>query len=422
MAQPYPLGVRLEGRRVLVVGAGAVSTRRVRDLLGAGALVEVVAPEVDGRLEQLAGTGAVVLHRRPFSPEDLLHPTPAWLVLTATGTVDAEVAAAAEEARVWCLRADDAAASPLHRPAVATGAPGTPAEGITVAVSGGSDPRRAVAVRDAVQAALANGTLPVRRHRPTGEPDAPQHPGPAGGPPGKVWLVGAGPGDAGLITVRGQQLLAAADVVVTDRLGTAEHLASLPPGVEVVDVGKSPGRHGTIQDRIHEVLVEHALAGRQVVRLKGGDPFVLGRGGEEVEHCLAHGVEVEVVPGITSAISVPAAAGIPVTHRGVSTSFAVASGHAGAAGLGSLLQVTDATLVLLMAVGHLEEICTALVAAGRPPGTAAAVVERGWTPEQRTTRATLGELAAVAAARGVTNPAVVVIGDVATVPLGARTP
>ncbi|SDE00361.1 uroporphyrinogen-III C-methyltransferase [Auraticoccus monumenti] len=410
MAQPYLLGVRLEGRRVLVVGAGTVSSRRVPDLLAAGALVEVVAPEVDDALQRLADAGALVLHRRPFAPEDLLRPAPAWLVLTATGTVDAEVAAAAEETRVWCLRADDAAASPLHRPAVARGADGSPAEGIVVAVSGDADPRRAVAVRDAVLAGLDSGVLPVRRRR-TG----------AGGRPGKVWLVGAGPGDAGLISVRGRALLAAADVVVTDRLGTAEHLASLSPEVEVVDVGKSPGRHGTIQDRIHEVLVEHALAGRQVVRLKGGDPFVLGRGGEEVEHCLAHGVEVEVVPGITSAVSVPAAAGIPVTHRGVSTSFVVASGHAGAAGLGSLLQVTDATVVLLMAVGHLEEICTALVAAGRPPGTAAAVVERGWTPEQRTTHATLGELAAAASARGVTNPAVVVIGDVAAVPLTRRT-
>ncbi|MVA76747.1 uroporphyrinogen-III C-methyltransferase [Auraticoccus sp. F435] len=407
---PYALAVRLDGRRVLVVGAGTVATRRLPDLLAAGARVDVVAPEASTEVAGWAAAGRLRLQRRAFRPEDVLEPEPAWLVLTATGAVDAEVAAVAEQHRVWCSRADDAAASAVHRPAVARGAADGPAEGISVAVTAGGDPRRAVAVRDAVLAGLESATLPVRAHRPGG-----------GGPAcGKVWLVGAGPGDAGLISVRGRALLAAADVVVADRLGTAEHLADLPPEVEVVDVGKSPGRHGTIQDRIHELLVEHARAGRRVVRLKGGDPFVLGRGGEEVEHCVAAGVEVEVVPGITSATAVPAAAGIPVTHRGVSTSFVVASGHDGAAGLGPLLHAHGSTLVLLMAVAHLAEITAALVAAGRDPATPAAVVERGWTPQQRTTSAPLGELARVAAARGVTNPAVVVVGDVAAVPLAAR--
>lgn len=411
---PYALGVRLAGRRVLVVGAGAVATRRLPDLLAAGARVEVVAPEVTDVVTAWASDGALTLHRRPFEVADVTAPEPAWLVLGATGTVDAEVAAAAEAARVWCLRADDATASVVHRPAVARGASGTSAEGISVAVSADADPRRAVAVRDAVLAGLESGSLPVRRRRPaaTVAGDAPH--------PGKVWLVGAGPGDAGLITVRGRAVLAAADVVVADRLGTSAHLASLPAEVEVVDVGKTPGCHGTIQDRIHELLVEHARAGRTVVRLKGGDPFVLGRGGEEVEHCVAHGIEVEVVPGITSAVSVPAAAGIPVTHRGVSTSFAVASGHDGPAGLGALLHAHQTTLVLLMAVRHLPEIVAALIAAGRPADTPVAVVENGWTPAQRATHATLGELAAVAAERGVTNPAVVVIGDVAAVPLPHR--
>ncbi|WP_233493636.1 uroporphyrinogen-III C-methyltransferase [Desertihabitans brevis] len=421
------MSLRLRDRRVLVVGGGAVASRRVDDLLAEGALVEVVAPEPSERVVALAAEGRLVLHRRPFAEDDLLCPTPAWFVLTATGTVDAAVATACERERVWCLRADDADASPVHRPSVARGAPGSPAEGITVAVSGDRDPRRAVAVRDAVLAGLDSGTLPVRRRRPAAEPGAthaepgsslPEHgsslPEPVAG---RVWLVGAGPGDAGLISVRGRALLASADVVVADRLGTEEHLALLPEDVEVVDVGKHPGRHGSIQDTIHELLVSHARAGRRVVRLKGGDPFVLGRGGEEVAYCAARGVPVEVVPGITSATSVPAAVGIPVTHRGLSTSFVVASGHDGPAGLGPLLHATGSTLVLLMAVGRLAEIADALVAAGRPPATPVAVVEQGWTPRQRVTHTSLSDLAERAREVGVTNPAVVVVGDVAAVPL-----
>ena len=166
-----------------------------------------------------------------------------------------------------------------------------------MAVTGGGDPRRAAAVRDAVLAGLDSGLLPVRRQRP---------PRRRGGPAvGRVALVGGGPGDPGLVTVRGRQLLAAADVVVTDRLGPRDLLDVLSPDVEVVDVGKTPGHHPIPQDAINEILVEHARLGRNVVRLKGGDPFVLGRGGEEAIHCAANGVPVEVVPGVTSAVSVP---------------------------------------------------------------------------------------------------------------------
>ncbi|WP_198671775.1 precorrin-2 dehydrogenase/sirohydrochlorin ferrochelatase family protein, partial [Desertihabitans aurantiacus] len=152
------MSLRLRDRRVLVVGGGAVATRRVDDLLAEGAQVEVVAPGPSERLVSLAAEGRLVLHRRPFTEDDLLRPTPAWFVLTATGTVDAAVAAACERERVWCLRADDADASPVHRPSVARGAEGSPAEGLTVAVSGDRDPRRAVAVRDAVLAGLDSGT------------------------------------------------------------------------------------------------------------------------------------------------------------------------------------------------------------------------------------------------------------------------
>jgi uroporphyrin-III C-methyltransferase len=251
---------------------------------------------------------------------------------------------------------------------------------------------------------------------------------------GRVTLVGGGPGAVDLLTVRAWRALQSADVVVADRLGPVEILAELPPHVRVVDVGKEPGRHPVPQERINELLVEHALAGAHVVRLKGGDPFVLGRGGEEVVACVAAGVPVEVVPGITSAVAVPGLAGIPLTHRGVTTGFHVVSGHcaqgssdpqvtgatrgsenSGPLDAAALSCVRDgtATLVVLMGVRSLGAIVAQSLAAGADPATPVAIVENGSTPEQRVTRARLEEAADVAAARGVRSPAVVVIGRVA---------
>jgi uroporphyrin-III C-methyltransferase/precorrin-2 dehydrogenase/sirohydrochlorin ferrochelatase len=234
---------------------------------------------------------------------------------------------------------------------------------------------------------------------------------------GRVALVGGGPGADDLITVRGRSLLAAADVVVADRLGPRGLLATLAADVEVVDVGKTAGNHPVGQDRINELLVEHALAGRNVVRLKGGDPFVLGRGGEEALHCAAHGVPVEVVPGVTSAVSVPAAAGIPVTHRGITASFVVASAHEGSEVMTAALKdaPADATLVLLMGVSRLADTAAGLVRAGRPADTPVALVESGWTAAQRTTVTTLARAAQDAEAAGVRPPAIVVVGDVVRV-------
>jgi uroporphyrin-III C-methyltransferase/precorrin-2 dehydrogenase/sirohydrochlorin ferrochelatase len=407
----YPLTLDLHGRRVVVVGGGPVAARRVRGLVEAGARVDVVAPWLCEDLAEAAGAGTVRWHERDYVAGDLLEPDPAWLVHTATGDpgTDAQVAREAEAARVWCVRADDAAASSAWTPAVARGRAGTVSEGVTVAVNAGGDPRRATAVRDAVLAALDSGTLPVRRHRRTRSTgDA------APARPGRVALVGGGPGADDLITVRGRALLAAADVVVTDRLGPRGLLATLAPDVEVVDVGKTAGNHPVGQQRINELLVHHASLGRDVVRLKGGDPFVLGRGGEEALHCAEHGIPVEVVPGVTSAVSVPAAAGIPVTHRGVTASFVVASAHEGADHVLSAAAdaAPDATLVLLMGVTRLAETAAALVAAGRPATTPVALVERGWTPQQRTTVTTLEHAAQDAARAGVRAPAVVVVGEV----------
>ena len=410
-APAYPLTLDLAGRRVVVVGGGPVAARRARGLVEAGAAVELVAPWVCEDVVNLATDGEIVWHEREFVSGDLLLPEAAWLVHTATGDplVDAQVAAEADAARIWCVRADDAGASSAWTPAVARGRVGRASEGLTVAVTAGGDPRRAAAVRDAVLAALDSGTLPVRRVRQTTPSDAPAT--------GRVALVGGGPGAEDLITVRGRALLAEADVVVTDRLGPRSLLGTLAAEVEVVDVGKTPGNHPVSQERINELLVHHASLGKRVVRLKGGDPFVLGRGGEEALHCAEHGIPVEVVPGVTSAVSVPAAAGIPVTHRGITASFVVASAHDGADAVlrAASDAAPDATLVLLMGVTRLGDTAQALIRSGRRADTPVALVERGWTPEQRTTVTTLERAAEDALAAGVRAPAVVVVGDVVSV-------
>jgi uroporphyrin-III C-methyltransferase/precorrin-2 dehydrogenase/sirohydrochlorin ferrochelatase len=286
----YPATLRLEGRRVLVVGAGTVATRRIPALIDAGAVIDVVALDALPEIRDAAAAGRVRWRQRRFQPRDVVEPEPAWLVHATTDSpsVNAEVARASEEHRIWCVRADDADRSSAWTPAVARGAEGTAAEGVTVAVTGGGDPKRAAAVRDAVLAGLDSGLLPVRRQRskPAAVPAA-----------GRVALVGGGPGDPGLVTVRGRQLLAAADVVVTDRLGPRDLLDAVGPDVEVIDVGKTPGHHPIPQQRINEILVEHARRGCAVVRLKGGDPFVLGRGGEEAIHCVANGIPWKSCPG-----------------------------------------------------------------------------------------------------------------------------
>ena len=398
MASPsYPVVLDLSGRRAVVVGGGPVAARRATGLVEAGAAVEVVAPWLCEELALLVADRRAVWHARDYADGDV---DGAWLVHTATGDrpVDDAVAAAAEAARIWCVRADDASVSAAWTPAVAR-----TADGLLVAVTGGGDPGRSRAVRDAVAAGLDSGTLPVRRTRRRASSGV-----------GTVHLVGGGPGHDDLLTVRGRRLLAHADVVVVDRLaprGVLEHLAD---DVEVIDCGKTPGHHQLTQDQINEVIVERARQGLDVVRLKGGDPFVLGRGGEEALACHAAGVPVDVVPGVTSVISVPAAAGIPVTHRGITTSFALVSAHDG---IGPIVDAARehspaTTLVLLMGVRLLAQSCEALVESGRPASTPVAVVESGWTAGQRTTVGTLADIAAKAEARGVQSPAVVVVGDV----------
>ncbi|MFC7742028.1 siroheme synthase [Nocardiopsis composta] len=295
----YLLGLRLDGRDVLVVGGGRVAQRRVPVLVEAGARVVLVAPEATATLEGLADAGRITWHRRPFRAGDVTDRSLGdfWLVHSAADDpeVNTAVTAEAEAARIWSVRADDRHASSAWTPATGSAA------GATVGVIADGDPRRAAGLRDAVVDGLGDGSLDARRGRE---------------PLRGVALVGGGPGDPGLITVRGRQLLAQADVVVVDRLAPTSLLDRLPADVEVIDAAKIPYGRAMTQEEINRLLVEHARAGRFVVRLKGGDSFVFGRGGEEAAACAAAGVPVTVVPGVTSALAGPAAAGIPATHRG----------------------------------------------------------------------------------------------------------
>jgi uroporphyrin-III C-methyltransferase / precorrin-2 dehydrogenase / sirohydrochlorin ferrochelatase len=390
----YSLALSLQGRRAVVVGGGQVALRRVRGLLESDANVIVIAPRVDPELDALP----VTVLRRRYSDGDL---SAAWLAHAATSdpAVNAAVAAEAERNRIWCVRADDAQASAAWTPAVARHGE------VAVAVTAGGDPRRARQLRSAIELALADGTLPVRRRRPRR----------AGG--GHVALIGGGPGDPELITVLGRRLLAEADVVVTDKLAPRGLLARLDPDVEVIDAGKAPHAHNLTQDQINELIVARALAGQRVARLKGGDPFVFGRGGEEALACVRAGVPFRVVPGLTSAIAVPAYAGIPVTHRGITQDFAVVSAHLDPSQPGATVDWESlahgpGTLVLLMAVAHLDRVAAELIKRGRDAATPVAVIRDGTMPGQQILTSTLGDVAADAERADLRPPAVVVIGEV----------
>lgn len=260
----------------------------------------------------------------------------------------------------------------------------------------------------------------ARRHAPPPAPRFRPRPGRAQREPGTVHLVGAGPGDPGLITARGLDLLRRADVVVHDRLIGPELLGEARANALLIDVGKAPGHAPYSQAEINAQLVEHAVQGHTIVRLKGGDPFVFGRGSEEVEACNEAGIPVQVVPGISSAIAGPAAAGIPVTARGIGQSFAVvtaqqASGPADLSGLDGV-----DTLVVLMGRAQLGPIAAQLIAAGRNPATPAACIQSATTPEQRVTRATLATIAEAVERDGLQAPVVTVIGEVAALNVGGE--
>jgi len=409
---PYLLALRLAGRRVTIIGGGGVAARRIPALLDSGAAVTVVSPELSPDVARLAEAGRIGWTSRGYAPGDCAG---SWLVgaYASDPDVNSAVAQEADAAGIWCVRADDAEASSAWTPAS-----GRAASAQVGVISG--DPRYSARVRNAIVAGLDAGSVAAgRRGGPGGRP-GPGESGRPGRARGSVALVGGGPGDPGLITVRGLQLLHQADVVIADRLAPRSLLAGLGPDVEIIDAAKVPRGPAVPQEQINALLIEHAQAGRFVVRLKGGDPFVFGRGGEEVLACLRAGVTVTVVPGVSSVAAVPAAAGVPLTHRGIAQEFVVASAHVAPGSEDSTvdwpaLAAAPVTLVLLMGTEHLQAVADTLIRHGRNAHTPVSVIADGTLPSQRTINARLDTVARDAAVAGLGPPAIVVVGEVVTI-------
>jgi len=393
----YLVGLRLNGKRVVVVGGGSVAQRRIPLLLANGADVHVIARAATPAVEAFDG---ITLVLRDFRPGDL---EGAWYALAATDdpAVNAAIVAEADRLRIFCVRADVARDGTAVTPA------SFEYDGLSVGVLASGEHRRSAAIRSAIHEALQTGVIASSAE--VGGPGT-QYTG--------VALVGGGPGDPELITVRGRRMLAQADVVVADRLAPQELIAELAPHVEVIDAAKIPYGRFMAQDAINAVLVDRAKAGKFVVRLKGGDPYVFARGHEELLACAEAGIPVTVVPGVTSAIAVPAAAGVPVTHRGVTHEFVVVSGHLAPGHPESLvnwdaLAALSGTIVLLMAVERIELFAKVLLEGGRPAETPVLVVQHGTTAAQRTLRTTLADAPEHIRADGIRPPAIIVIGAVA---------
>jgi len=457
----YPVFLNLRGRRAVVVGGGAVAEQKVLGLLDAGAHVTVVSRETTPRLEDLAAQGAIEVRRRPYRRGDLAD---AWLAIAATDdrAVNDAVWAEAEEEGIPLNAVDDLDHCSFIAPAIHR-------EGdVTVAVStSGKSPALAVRLRDRIakligpaEARLCDLLGELRRELGARVPDARARTelwyrivdsdvvefvrrGDMGGARrridhlvggtvasarpqpnrerGIVYLVGAGPGDPGLITVKGLEILRSADVVVYDRLVHPALVDQAPSGAERVFVGKHArgggGRRSPEQTEIDELLIERARRGRVVVRLKGGDPFVFGRGAEECQALRAAGIAVQVIPGVTAAIAAPGAAGIPVTHRRYASAFAVVTGHQceGASALDWEALARMPTLVVLMGLSALPEITARLLAHGADPDTPAAVVASGTLPAQRVVVGTIATIAALVTEAELDPPATVVVGEVVRV-------
>ena len=451
-ASLYPLFARLDGHPVLVVGGGAVARRKVAALRAAGAQVTVGAPALDPELARLAVEGAIAHRAGAFDAAWL---DAAWLVIAATDdrATNRAVADAAHARRLWVNVVDDIALSSFHVPALVRRGP------LQVAISsGGGAPvlarllrSRIEALLDASWSALAEllesrraalrarlpdaaqrrrwverllaGEVPrlLRARQPAAaerafdaalrDADAPAS--------GAVALVGAGPGDPGLLTLHALRALGEADVVVHDALVGEEVLALARRDADFVDVGKRAGGIGATQDAIHATLLAHARAGKRVVRLKGGDPFVFGRGGEELQFLRAHGIACEVVPGVTAALACAAYAGIPLTHRDHASSLRLLTAH-GREGGGDLDWAALAratrkreTLAVYMGVAGLARLRDGLLAHGGRAGLPFALIEQGTRPAQRVVTGPLAELPELARRHAVASPALLILGDVA---------
>ncbi|MFC5743393.1 siroheme synthase CysG [Dyella tabacisoli] len=445
----YPLFADLSGRAVLVIGGGAVAERKVATLIDAKAQVTVNAPELTPQLRRWVDKG-VIAHRRDAFQETWLDRV--WLVVAATSDREMNrlVAALAELRRIFVNVVDDAELSSFHVPAIVDRAP------LTIAISsGGTAPMLARLVRERLEALLdpslgALTTLATRLRSRIRErlPDMSarrrfyEHlfAGPVAallrqGRPqearraaeralfveaevtaGSVVLVGAGPGDPGLLTLRALRALNEADVILHDRLVSDEVLALARRDAERIEVGKQAGNHHYTQDAIHALLLEHARAGRRVVRLKGGDPFVFGRGGEELEFLRKHGIAYEVVPGITAALACAAYAGVPLTHRDHAQAVRLVTAHCqgshGSLDWNALAQERQ-TLAVYMGVSELEAFRERLVAHGRASSTPFALIENGSRADQRVVTGTLANLPERASAHAVHSPALLILGEVA---------
>jgi uroporphyrin-III C-methyltransferase len=418
MTSPYPVMLTVEGRRCLVVGGGKIAARKVDGLVAAGADVTVIAPSVDPSITALP----VTVEQRPYRPGDAS--AGFRLVITATDDpdVNAQVYADAEAAGIWVNSADDPEHCSFTLPAIHRDGD------VTVAIgTGGQSPAFAAWLRDRVRESLPAGLSDVvgqlaaerRAVQEAGESTEARDWRPrieelAAGSSGRgtVHLVGAGPGDPELLTLRAARLLAMADVVVHDALADSEVLALAPAHVERIDVGKRPGRP-VPQELINDLLVQLSARHRCVVRLKGGDPFLFGRGGEEALALQAAGVPFEVVPGITSAIAAPAAAGVPVTQRGVSASVTIVTGHRREGDEDetdwTALARVGGTIVVLMGVSERAAIARKLIGGGLSLDTPVVAVRFGTRPEQEVARTTLGALGDTP----IEAPAAIVIGAVA---------
>jgi uroporphyrin-III C-methyltransferase/precorrin-2 dehydrogenase/sirohydrochlorin ferrochelatase len=444
----YPLFAELTGQACLVIGGGEVALRKVRQLLRAGSQVTVNAPELCAELADLASRAEICHAAGDFDPA-LIDSHLLIIAATSDSAVNHAVAAASRAAMRLCNVVDDGPASSFIVPAVVDRSP------IVVAIgSGGEAPLLARVLRqrlddwlparlgelaawigkwrrragdqlggyrdrvrfwqDIVDGPIAEQVLDGRRARADANMAALLQDG-LRGQAGEAWLVGAGPGDPGLLTRRGLELLQRADTVMHDALVAPEILDFARRDAELVSVGKRGGRSSTAQDAINTELVRRVTAGERVCRLKGGDPFVFGRGGEELQALSQAGLPYQVVPGVTAANACSAYTGIPLTHRGVASGYIVVTGHPAKSGHEpDWASLTDPqlTLVIYMGTRRLASLCTTLVEAGRAACTPAAVVEQGSTAGQRVIGADLASIPAQAAAAGLGTPSLLIVGDV----------
>ncbi|HEY3384667.1 MAG TPA: siroheme synthase CysG [Vicinamibacterales bacterium] len=432
----HPIFIDLSGQPVVVIGGGTIAERKVESLIGAGARVTVVSPEVTDRVDRWSAAGQLTLERRGYRNGDL-HGARLAYATASDPQVNRAVQAEARELGIWFNAVDDPELCDFISPAVVRRGD------LTIAIStNGRSPALARYIREEIEArfgpayADAAARLGELRDRCKAEGRSPseeraqmdailtelggararREPAPARSSNGKVFLVGAGPGDPELLTVKGRRLLQAADTIVYDALVDPSLLDLSKPGASRIYVGKRDRHHTRPQSEINSLLIEQAQAGRTVVRLKGGDPFIFGRGGEEAEALRQAGIAYEVVPGVSAGVAVPAYAGIPLTHRDFTSELVFVTGHAcGTAPVPvdwARHAKSSASLVIFMGLHNLAAIAKELLDHGRDPQCPVAVIENGTTAAQRTVVAPLASIADQAGRAGLAPPAIIVVGGV----------